>query len=92
MAAPIYKPVIETEGITIHSFGNERPKCNFIGCNKNASFKFECGNSVKYSCNEHSEQIKLEMSADAQLDCSERVCTQDGPHDLNRTILDTPAY
>lgn len=90
MASETFKKMTVSEGVTFLDDG-EMPMCNEPGCTKKAAYKIECGNAVAYSCKEHLAAAKTRMSA-SEVDEDERVASQDGPNDLNRTVLDTPAY
>lgn len=90
MASETFKKMVVSEGVTFLDDG-EMPVCSEPGCDSKAAYKIECGNAVAYTCKEHLAAGKTRMSA-SSVDEDERVCSQDGPNDLNRTPLDTPAY
>ena len=90
MASETFKKLTVSEGVTFLDDG-EMPVCNHPDCDSKAAYKIECGNTVKYACKEHLAAMKTIVSA-MEIDDEERVCSQDGPQDLNRTLLNTPAY
>lgn len=89
MASEKFKKLIVSEGVTFLNDG-EMPVCSEPDCTDKAAYKIECGNTVAYACKEHLASAKTRVSAEGNDE--ERVCSQDGPNDLNRTLLDTPAY
>lgn len=90
MAAESFKDMTISEGVTYLNDG-EMLMCNEPGCTKKAAYKLECGNYVAYSCKEHLASAKTRMN-ESPADEDARVCSQDGPNDLKRHVLDVPAY
>jgi|GEM_PF-6315101 len=91
MAAESFKKMTIYEGITLMDNG-EMPYCSETDCDKKAAYKIECGNALAYTCEDHLDDAKTRITEDDSIDEDARVCSQDGPNDLERNTLNTPAF
>jgi len=88
MASETFKKMAITHLNT--QYDGEMAVCSFDGCDSKASNKLVCGNTIKYACDEHLAAVKTTLSA-SSVDEDERVCSQGGPNDLNKTLQTHPA-